>query len=929
MQNKSKFSHLGRKPFNYAVICFFLFAVIPSKVLGQITHSVSFEHSDIVLTKEIAEDGNTYSKVSINNLGQTDEVSKPSLPIQCVRLIVPSEQNVETIVIKEIKQEKITVPYPIIPSQKPIPACIDCPKPDFAGPDPAVYESDKSYPSEIVKIIHDGYFDGSNHIVTVAIYPLQYQPASGILTFSSSIYFEIRMKSGKTRALRVKNRSVKNQEIYNSILKSTVDNPRDLLMYQTTPTLIESIPINKTKLRGSVPFYEYVIITSNSLKSYFDDFISWKIRKGLNVGVVTVEEIYYNYPNGDEISGIDDEAGSVRQYLSDAYQSGMVYALLAGGYTHVPIRKGYAEQHETDNPNDSQVPADLYFADFNGDWEYDGDERLGEKYVDEEEGDKPDYQPEIFVGRLPCENGVDITNWTEKVLKYEQNPGNGNTDYLTSSFWVLGPKMFWVHPDDIIPHCPLTFEHTVWDQDDVPVHTGLEIQTEMNNHGLINWVSHGAWSIILVKDELEEGSYVWTYYSEIQDPYEGALDHMVNTDYYSIVYSGACRNAQFDNSIVCMADAWLFFESICGPAILANSRFGYISASQDLQKIFYDLLTKGTEYPDSSFYLHLGISELISKARMDYIGGGKIAHYLTYSHNLFGCPETQIWTEIPSEFTDVSITDNGTSIIVNTGVSGCDICVCSIDDGETYHEVAHNTSGHMFTTSERPVHVTICKPNYIPYMTLSPIDLVLQNITVELYETINYGASNSITAAGDNTYFVIEGSGSAGGNVSMKTGNYISLLPGFEAQEGCSFDAYIYNPILSDESITGPLAFDYQSENTTETTSDSTTVELSSEDKKESIPTVFSCAQNYPNPFIRNTTIKYGLPKNCDNVKLTIFNLAGQAVKTLVNGQQSAGFKSVRWDGTNSAGVQVPQGIYFYVFRADNFEDHRKMVLLK
>ena len=219
-----------------------------------------------------------------------------------------------------------------------------------------------------------------------------------------------------------------------------------------------------------------------------------------------------------------------------------------------------------------------------------------------------------------------------------------------------------------------------------------------------------------------------------------------------------------------------------------------------------------------------------------------------------------------------------------------------------------------------------------------PKDLVLRNITVEIDESIVYQVPNTITAAGEGSYFTIEGNGSNGGNVTMQTGNYISLLPGFEAQEGCVFNAYNENPILSDDSITGPLAFDFEPDSKEETSSDSsnfdsdsaqTSTEISSEEIKDPIPTVFSCAQNFPNPFMRNTTIKYGLPKNCDNVKLTIFNLAGQAVKTLVNGQQSAGFKSVRWDGTNSAGVQVPQGIYFYVFKADDFEDHRKMVLLK
>ncbi len=914
MQNKSKFSRLGRKPVIYAVICFFLIAVTPFIVLGQVSHSVSFERSDMVLTKEIAENGITYSKVSIKDLLQTDEVGKPSLPVKCVKLIVPSDQPVEAIVLGEIKKERIIVPHPIFPVQPAIPACIDCPKPDFVPPDPAVYESDKLYPPKTVEMVHDGYFDGSNHIVTVAVYPLQYQPISGILTFFSSVDFEIKMKSGKTRAIRVESRNAKNQEIYNSILKTIVDNPQDLLMYQTIPTLIETTPKKKMKLRGSVPFYEYVIITSNDLKSYFDDFVSWKIRKGLEVGVVTVEEISANY-TGDEISGIYDEPGKIRQYLSDAYQDGTVYALLAGDHTIVPVRYGCGANNAPGD--DYKIPADLYYADFTGDWDVDLD-----KYLGESSNDSPDYNPEIFVGRLPCVDGDDIINWTQKVLKYEQNPGNGENDYLMSAFWIMGPKLF-VHPDSVTPHCPSTFGHTIWDQN--PPHKGSEVVTEMNNHGLINWLAHGAPNSILVKDSVNK--FVWTtdnscYFNGCSDEEGDGLDNMINTEYYSIIYASiSCDVAAFDDFLQedypgrCMAEGWLCFESICGPAILANSRYGFPYSSVYLSMVFYDLITQGTTDPDNyGDYLHLGISELISKMNFGN-------HYLSYSHNLYGCPETQIWTDTPSEFTNVSITDNGTSITVNTGVSGCDICVCSIDNGETYHLVVYNTSSYTFTTSERPVHVTITKPNYIPYTTLFA-DLVLQNIFVGMYETINYEAFNSITAAGDNTYFYIEAYGSDGGNVTMEAGNYISLLPGFFAQEGCSFDAYINNPILSDEYITNPLTFKYEP--------DSNSIEAETEEEKEiePIPTVFSCTQNKPNPFVRSTTIKYGLPKASD-VNLTVFNIAGQAVRTLVNGQEPAGFKSISWDGKNSAGAEVPQGIYFYVFKADDFEKHHKMILLR
>lgn len=99
--------------------------------------------------------------------------------------------------------------------------------------------------------------------------------------------------------------------------------------------------------------------------------------------------------------------------------------------------------------------------------------------------------------------------------------------------------------------------------------------------------------------------------------------------------------------------------------------------------------------------------------------------------------------------------------------------------------------------------------------------------------------------------------------------------------------------------------------------------------------TKFRLNQNYPNPFNPATTINYRLPKSAQ-VELTIFNLLGQKVKTLVKAFQTAGEKSVVWDGTNAAGEQVGSGIYFYHLQArqvgsstGDFIQARKMLLAR
>ena len=94
------------------------------------------------------------------------------------------------------------------------------------------------------------------------------------------------------------------------------------------------------------------------------------------------------------------------------------------------------------------------------------------------------------------------------------------------------------------------------------------------------------------------------------------------------------------------------------------------------------------------------------------------------------------------------------------------------------------------------------------------------------------------------------------------------------------------------------------------------------------IPNTYALHQNYPNPFNPETIIKYQLPKISD-VELKVYNLLGQVVATLLNEKQSAGYKSVVWDGTNQYGSKVSSGMYFYVLKAGEFRSVKKMMLLK
>jgi hypothetical protein len=97
---------------------------------------------------------------------------------------------------------------------------------------------------------------------------------------------------------------------------------------------------------------------------------------------------------------------------------------------------------------------------------------------------------------------------------------------------------------------------------------------------------------------------------------------------------------------------------------------------------------------------------------------------------------------------------------------------------------------------------------------------------------------------------------------------------------------------------------------------------------QEILPGEFSLQQNHPNPFNPETEIIYTVPKTAQ-VTLTVYNLMGQPLRTLVNAKVSAGTHEVIWNAKNDAGQSVPTGIYIYLLKSGSYTEIRKMLLMK
>jgi hypothetical protein len=105
-------------------------------------------------------------------------------------------------------------------------------------------------------------------------------------------------------------------------------------------------------------------------------------------------------------------------------------------------------------------------------------------------------------------------------------------------------------------------------------------------------------------------------------------------------------------------------------------------------------------------------------------------------------------------------------------------------------------------------------------------------------------------------------------------------------------------------------------------------VDVNDDMEDEEHPEGFSLSTNYPNPFNPETRISYFIPQT-SHVRLEVFNVLGQKIRTLMDDVQTAGKKEVTWDGTDAQGMPVASGVYFYNLKADNYNQSKKMILMR
>ncbi len=388
---------------------------------------------------------------------------------------------------------------------------------------------------------------------------------------------------------------------------------------------------------------EYVIITSAALSESFLPLISFKNSCGVSTAWADIDSILNYY------SGVDS-AEKLRNYLKDFYQAGGKYVLLGGDETILPVRYllYYNAATPAFNRNDL-MPSDLYFADLTGEWDRDGDGVWGEPT-----DDKPDFVPELKVGRLPARTSQSIQNHISKLLRYYTNPGNGNYSYLDKSLFFSSDEMRdypAVGQHGVIAATfPLNFVTDTINGVELPSGAAPNptnpdgasgIRKISEGYGIVNIIAHGRKDGFVVKSANYgdwPASFILT--SPVTGGHGSILDLEKNgrTSFY---YSLACDVGGYDldslNGLPAdytLVEKLLASENSGAVGMVANSRWGWVYSSYLLHQSFFKYLFGKAE--GNPF-------DAMRYSWLDY----PYLRDLIYGQNFLGDPSLKVYRQVP------------------------------------------------------------------------------------------------------------------------------------------------------------------------------------------------------------------------------------------------------------------------------------------
>ena len=753
------------------------FAPVRAERIDTLLH---FNFADLQIDTLTAPDGNVYTKLSYPGCGEGEDVGMPSLPITYVDIILPTYAEDISINYNSLGNNTLySLGHDLYPIQPGLPYVYPLRDESFYALDSTRIQSDLSYPSEQVLIKANVLHKDNRRSITLAIYPVSYMHAQKQICYYEDIQIGI------------------------SYINSS-DNKSDMRG-------------EKSYQASGLPYYQYCVITSRALKDSFTRLIAWQRQKGINAGIVCIEDILDNnilnltqdeYSNNAEDPGPFSvrHAGMLRQYLREAansiYQSNRTkYVLLGGDYNIIPTR--YAKRNDviaSAYNSDMLIPSDWYYSELSSSW-YRGNDT-------HEYTDSLDSEADLNVGRILCTTPEDVENYTNKLLRYEMIPGNGDLSYLKKSIYTQADQgqesqdANRVADNDSLIFTTRTIieEYPNYYDADPTYPTGSETISALNNHyAYSSFYSHGNPYFIKTKTRWVNNDYnpydartnaitsrqgIDTLsIMDIESESANGFDNLTNKDYPMFTYSASCTSVPFDYSneyYNLPTDEPNIGKSLTtggdyGSVVyIGNTRLGLVQWSSILQKRL-----------NLNLYDYLAGEALnLAKNWYNYNHTLKYGQYLLLSTNLIGSPNVKMWGEIPKSFNAV-LDEEEQTIYANNDINDAEIIIDDISGQSSQSQVFSNFdfsvdgyfSGLYLNSSLITLLGNNCLPQILPLFIYEPSMegiryLYTKDVKCEgcWGETVTFKDNSDYTFESNGTFRMIK-------NVKVENGAKLKIIP--------------------------------------------------------------------------------------------------------------------------------------------------------
>ncbi len=484
-----------------------------------------------------------YEQIQFAGCMQSALAGQPSLPWHSISLMLPQGTEAVAIEVELSDFQTLEGSHNLYPYQSAL-TYSDPVRRQFEK-DEALYASKSTYPAQAYGQLSTHYMNGVGFAFS-AFTPVQYVPATGEVRYATKATVRITTGAAKTDQSRK--------------LWLNGDNATRAMRLAQNPDMLQTYDSKGRTVGG----YDLLVVTKQQWVNAFGEYEKFYQDRGLRTRVIDLETIL------STMEGRDNPE-KLRNYIIQEYEeNGIMMVNLAGDVPIIPYRGLYCHVDSGSGYDDSDIPADLYYAALDGTWNDDNDNRWGEIGED-------DLLPEIGIGRMCFSNQNELDNMLHKAITYQTAPVLGEFRQVI----MAGEHLF----DDPLSNGSQYLELLIGTHDDNGyTTTGIPEDYEFTRL----YEEEGNWSGTRLRNAVNAGTqyvhhdghantgYVagWTNGDITNSNFSGVngVDHN-----YTFFHTSGCICGDFSND--CILERMTKISNFA-VATFGNSRYGWFNEGQ-------------------------------------------------------------------------------------------------------------------------------------------------------------------------------------------------------------------------------------------------------------------------------------------------------------------------------------------------------------